>query len=418
MDCELSRKLMSSYIDKDINDIDKKELESHLSLCEECMKEYKLLLSVVQSCNSIEEKELPGDFYKRIHEELKILDNRKSKVRRFRLNWKWASGVAAMFLVTVIGLANLPKVLSKGMLNTDIGGYPMESADAGEFDTYGTASNDGSSMSRKESGVQYNRTNNISFNQQSEDFNDEAKTKEQDKLYERKIIVNGSISIDVMEFDEKVKEITDCAERHGGYIESSNIDNSSYQYTEGKKQNYKTGYISIRIPFNKFKILIDEIKIMGDVKNESTNSINITESYYDTTTRIENLKVQEGRLRELLALAKNVDEILKIENELNRVRNDIDISSTDVRRWDKEVSLSSLYVELRETKDVGLAGIDATTTWGKAYKGFIKAVNRVIRSAEAVFIFTIASFPYLIVLFIILLLSYKVLRRIKSRKRQ
>lgn len=414
MDCELVRSLMSSYIDRDINEIDKNELEEHLKTCQECATEYRLLLSTVQYCNNMEELELPMGFHDELHEKLKASNNKK----HLRINWKWAAGIAAVFIVAVIGISQLPNLTHKDMAKSEEAEYGYsqgaEPAAAG-----GAYERENVNLAMDSIQPNADTVNDENMKKFSITFNEAIKTKDKSEAelqsYDRKIIVSGSISLEVTDFDNKMKSIMDLAEKHGGYIENSNVDNNSSYYVEGKRQNTKTGNISIRIPSDKFQIALNEVKSMGEVKNENTNSVDISDAYYDTATRIENLKVQENRLRELLALAKNVDEILKIENELNRVRSEIDLMSTDIKRWDKQVSMSSLYINLREVKDSQLAGVDVTTTWGKAYKGFIKAVNNVIRGIESLFIFIVTALPYIAILVVILSIVYYAVRRIRSK---
>lgn len=427
MGCGLYKNLLSSYIDKDINEIDKNELEKHLTACEECMDEYQLLLNVVKNCNNIEEVELPINFHDELHEKLKASNNKKSIRKYFRFNWKWAAGIAAVFIIAIVSITQLPNLTQKDMAENEEANYrygiatgssapaeaPAEAAEGGaherenvNFTMDSIQSNDGAA-------------NNEDLSMFSIDYDENKKAKEtvveESQFYDRKIIVNGSISLEVIDFDNSMKFITDLVKKYGGYVENSNVDNNSSYYVEGKNKKIKNGNISIRIPSDKFQIVLDEVKAIGEVINENTNSIDISDVYYDTASRIENLKVQESRLRELLVLAKNVEEILKIENELNRVRSDIDLMSTDIKRWDKQVSMSSLYINLREMKDAELSSIDVSTTWGKAYKGFIKAVNNVIRGIESLFIFIVTVLPYIAILTVILSIIYCVMKRIRGK---
>ena len=423
MDCELAKKLMSSYIDRDINKIDKNELEEHLEICQECMDEYRLLLSVIQYCNNMEEVELPKGFYDELREKIDLVNDEKPRIKKLKLKWKWAVGIAAVFFVAIISITQLPSFLPKNMAKTEDAAYgsgrmadfaPSEPAAAEEAYDRGAVN---FAMSAVQPETESTDNDDADFSRSNIAFNSDMKAKEQleekSQSYDRKIIVSGSISLEVTDFDTKMKSIIDLAQKYGGYVENSNVDNNGPYYVEGKRENKKTGHISLRIPSDKFEIALDEIKSMGEVRNENTNSVDISDAYYDTATRIENLKVQENRLRELLALAKNVDEILKIENELNRVRSEIDLMSTDIKRWDKQVSMSSLYIDLREVKDSQLAGVDVTTTWGKAYKGFIKAINNVTKGIEALFIFTITALPYIAILAVVALVIYLIIRRAK-----
>ncbi len=426
MACEFYKNLLSSYIDNDINEIDRIELEKHLKTCKECLDEYKLLLSIVRSCNSVEEVELPRNFNYELQDRLKNLSNKKTNKKYLSFNWRWVSGIAAIFIIFIISITQLPNFINKDMEASDESapGYagfdspsvaPDTTPEGENFQLRGNAdismksrAYDDAATSEEFSEMDVNYKENKAMGEVIEDS----------QFYDRKIIVNGSISLEVTDLENSIGFITDLTKKYGGYIENSNIDNNSYYYTEHRNEVIKDGNLSIRIPSNKFQSAIDEIKELGELTNVSTNSMDVSEAYYDTATRIENLKIQENRLRELLVLANNIEEILKIENEINRVRNDIDLMSTDIRRWDKQVSMSSLYIYLREVKDSELSSIDVSTSWGKAQKGFVKAVNNLLKGAEILFIFLVTAIPYIIILAAILIVVFIIVKKIKRLKQK
>ena len=419
MDCELARSLMSSYIDKDINEIDKIELEKHLDSCADCMEDYQMLLSTVQYCNELEEIELPDTFHQDLRQKLQELGHNKVKKRFFNQNWSWVAGVAAVFIVAVIGISSLPGL--------NIGSSKAAKEDAAYGATQFTARSGGAEPAAPEEGkreiLQFSESMAVSpemdqaagfaLNNAAITF-DKAKESQQ-QSFERKIITSGSVSLEVTDFDDKMERISELAEKNGGYVENSNVENDVYYGAEGKSDKLKTGSITLRIPAAKFSSTVEEVKALGEVINHNSNSVDITDQYYDTTVRVDNLKVQETRLRELVAMAKNVEEILKIENELNRVRSDIELMSTDIKRWDKQVDLSSLYVNMREVKEGKLETVNVPTIWTKAYKGFIKAVNSIIRGMEALFVFVVTSLPYIVILAIVLLIVYFIVRKIRAK---
>ena len=109
MKCETIRNMMSSYIDKDLNDIDKIELEKHLSECKQCKEEYESLLDIMTVCANLEEIELPQDFRTELHQRL----TEEKKRNLFgnilgRKGMKLATGIVAAVLVIVVGIGSLP----------------------------------------------------------------------------------------------------------------------------------------------------------------------------------------------------------------------------------------------------------------------------------------------------------------------
>jgi len=421
---------MSSYIDKDINEIDRIELEKHLESCSDCMEEYNLLLATVTYCNQLEEIELPETFHQDLMGKIQELGSNKPKKSFFKRNWNWVAGVAAVFVVAAIGLSSLPGLPGLNTRAKSIaeetgrgyGGAVAQSAPAEAPAAEPAARKSKAKMEFSESmnmaSVMDNGANYaLTMGAPEEDTVTQEKMMQSEaETYERKIITSGSISLEVTDFDNKMESIADLAERNGGYVESSYVDNIINHEADGKSDKLKTGNITLRLPAARFGSAVEEIKTMGEVINQNTNSIDISEQYYDTATRIDNLTVQENRLRELISKAQNVDEILKIENELNRVRSEIELMSTDIKRWDKQVSLSTLYVNLREIKAGKLESVNVPTVWTKAYNGFVGTINSILRGGEKLFVFIVSAIPYLIILAVLTVIGYIVYKKRFKKK--
>jgi archaellum component FlaC len=108
--------------------------------------------------------------------------------------------------------------------------------------------------------------------------------------------------------------------------------------------------IVIRVPKDKFHAAIQEIESYGKVLNENVNSEDITQQYIDLKARLSNLQHQEKRLLEILELAKNVDEILAIEKELERVRGEIESLQGQINYLERNVEMSIISIKLTKPK--------------------------------------------------------------------
>jgi hypothetical protein len=146
------------------------------------------------------------------------------------------------------------------------------------------------------------------------------------------------------------------------------------------------------------------------------NGNDITKEYRDTYARAENLKVQEQSLQQLMAKAKSVDEILKIETELNRVRTDIDLLEGNLKQWDDLVQLSTIQISLTEVKEGELKKVDVPGIWGRAYNGFVGAVNNVLLGLEKVFVWAVTAIPYLVIIGAVGAAALYIVKRKKLKK--
>ncbi|MFL0269496.1 DUF4349 domain-containing protein [Candidatus Clostridium radicumherbarum] len=117
----------------------------------------------------------------------------------------------------------------------------------------------------------------------------------------------------------------------GGYIESDNT----------MEQRITT---VVRIPSDKFdefvKFTEDGYKVVN--KNITTN--NITDAYVDNDARLKNLRAQEDQILTILKKANTVDEVLKVQAELYRIRGEADSLEAMKKSWDKQVDYSTITI--------------------------------------------------------------------------
>jgi hypothetical protein len=160
-------------------------------------------------------------------------------------------------------------------------------------------------------------------------------------ISDRMIIYNGYVYLEATNIDEAVMKIRSLAERYGGYVASSN----RYTYDEEVRAE-----IVIRVPKDKFHAAIQEIESYGKVLNEGVTSEDITQQYIDLKARLSNLQHQEKRLLEILEIAKNVDEVLAIEKELERVRGEIERLQGQINYLERSVEMSIISISLTKPK--------------------------------------------------------------------
>jgi hypothetical protein len=156
---------------------------------------------------------------------------------------------------------------------------------------------------------------------------------------ERMVIYNGQISLETSHIEDTLAKIRALAESYGGYVAGSSRSNYGTQ---------ATAEITIRIPKDKFRTAVREIETYGKLLGENTSSEDVTQQYIDLKARLDNLQKQEQRLREILTMATTVDDILKVEDELTRVRGDIESLQGQINYLENNVEMSLISVSLVE----------------------------------------------------------------------
>jgi hypothetical protein len=82
--------------------------------------------------------------------------------------------------------------------------------------------------------------------------------------------------------------------------------------------------LTLRVPADKLDGALDTIRTLGRIIHEQVTTEDVTEEYVDLDARLRNLKKAEERLLDHLGKAILIDSTLKVEQELTRVREQIE----------------------------------------------------------------------------------------------
>lgn len=238
----------------------------------------------------------------------------------------------------------------------------------------------------------------------------------------RKIIKSGYISINTEEFDKIYNNIISKSTQLNGYIQSSRISKNDVYIDpynkESKKEYLRNGYIEVRIPQDSFENFFDYLSSLGEVISSNTNNFDITESYDTTEIKLEGLLVQKSRILEIMKEAKVVSDLILLENELNRIRTEIEIATTQLSGWDKEINYSNVVIDLREVKSSDNSiQIKDDNMWQSAKNGFIKTTNNLIAFLQFIIVFFISSIPVLFLLAFLVIIIV-IIRKTKFKNKE
>ncbi len=157
---------------------------------------------------------------------------------------------------------------------------------------------------------------------------------------ERMVIKDASLSMVVSNIEDTGKKINTYAENNDGYIVSSQINNPLDQ---------PRSYITVRVPAEKLDQAIDYYKTLADkVVSENITSEDITEKYVDLESKLKNYQATEEQLKEIMKKAQSVDEILKVQNQLTSVRQNIELIKGQMQYLEKNVDMAKISVTLAQ----------------------------------------------------------------------
>jgi hypothetical protein len=194
------------------------------------------------------------------------------------------------------------------------------------------------------------------------------------------IIRTGQAFIEVEKVDPAVLKIRQLAAQFGGYITNSSIS--------GGRDQIRQATLELKIPSPKYEPAVDALSTIGKVETVTSNAQDVGEEFVDVTARVTNSRRLEERLITLLAnRTGKLDEVLRVERELARVREEIERYEGRLRYLSSRVAMSTLTITVHEPAPIlgnnpGENPIAAALR--RAWRNFIGLVAGVIASLGVV----------------------------------
>lgn len=185
---------------------------------------------------------------------------------------------------------------------------------------------------------------------------------------EPKLVKTANLYLEVDSYPEALNAVEETAVRYGGYVSDSAVQ----QYDDRE-----VGHVTVRVPEGSFEEAVKDIENVGDLKEENLTLEDVTEQYIDLNARLDNLKHQEQRYLEILDMATTVEDVLKVETQLERIRGEIESLQGTLNYLENEIQYSVIHVQLAEPKEVvHESGIGSA--FDQAIDGFLGAIRGII----------------------------------------
>ena len=187
------------------------------------------------------------------------------------------------------------------------------------------------------------------------------------------LIRNGNAQIEVDSLEIAMQQVRDLAQRLGGYIANT-------QLASGRDQ-IRSATLEMKFPAARWGDAVSGLKPIGKVEALNEFTQDVGEEYVDVTARVENAQRLERRLIELLGnRTGRLSDVLAVERELARVREEIERYQGRLRYLRNRVQLSTLTVNVHEEYPVvsarGETGVlgDAFKQAWRNFVGFIAGI--------------------------------------------
>ncbi|MGI8957034.1 MAG: DUF4349 domain-containing protein [Chthoniobacterales bacterium] len=202
----------------------------------------------------------------------------------------------------------------------------------------------------------------------------------------RKLIRSAQLELQVLNYEAAVQRLTTIASEQGGFVATQN----SSKLPNGKLQ----GSVVIKVLPEKLDRFLEKARGLGELKNQTLGSQDVTKAYLDTDARMRNAQRMETRLLEMLEKKTGkVSDLLEVEKELARVRESIEQMQGELKYYDALVQYATVTISLaekdldepaafllRETANLALFSADVEKTFAEVKGALQNAKAQVVQS--------------------------------------
>ncbi|MFN2604214.1 MAG: DUF4349 domain-containing protein [Gemmatimonadaceae bacterium] len=214
------------------------------------------------------------------------------------------------------------------------------------------------------------------------------------------VIHNGQASVEVDKIDPAIVKLRQLAVQLGGYIGNSSMS--------GGRDQVKSATLELKIPAQRFDQAINGLGTLGKVESVNSTAEDVGEEYVDVTARVNNAHRLEDRLIALLATRTGkLQDVLSVERELARVREEIERYEGRLRYLKSRVATSTLSVTVHEPLPI--------LGQGPGQNPIVAAIRAAWRNFVGFISAGIASLGILIPLGVLALLGWIIYKRARKR---
>jgi Domain of unknown function (DUF4349) len=195
-------------------------------------------------------------------------------------------------------------------------------------------------------------------------------------LASRLIVRTGQASIEVDSLESSMAELRQIVQRVGGFVADASVQSGRNQI--------RSATLQLKVPASRFDDLTEGLRPLGRLQFVNVGAEDVSEEFVDLTARVANGHRLEERLVELLRTRTGkLQDVLTVERELARVREEIERMEGRVRFLKASAQLSTLSVNLYEPPPL-VAAHPGRSVLGEAFKtawrNFVGVVAGVIAS--------------------------------------
>lgn len=353
------KELLSPFLDDALDRREREQVVLHLEGCAECREQLASLRRTLGLVRSLDPVKVPEGFQTQVRMRLEA-GGALPLQRRWRPRWSWQAALAAA-AVLIIGVfsVNLFREMRPAARVAEPERIGLAVPPAGDLRAPAPAMPPTSQRQTTAPVIDV-----------------------------RKIVRTAQLSLQVDRFDVTAQRLVQIAESAGGFVADS-----SYAEDDGVPQ----GTFTLRVPAARFGAVMAEVDKLGAVTSRQISGQDVTEEFVDVQARLRNLERHEQRLLSFMDRATKVSDLLAIEQELARVRGEIEQLTGRLRFLERSADLASISVMMKQKAKKTSGGVwDFSGTIGRMQAAFLATLRQILSVIEWLGVTASALAPVLV----------------------
>jgi len=188
--------------------------------------------------------------------------------------------------------------------------------------------------------------------------------------WNKKIIKTATLNVEVKDYSKFNQLVHSSASRFGGYVADE-----LQSETEYKIENT----IVMKVPVDQFQSAVDFLTSGdGKINEKKISSEDVTTQVVDTKSRLEAKKQVRLRYLDLLKQAKNMEEILQVQSEINDIQEEIESAAGRINYLSNASAMSTINLTYYQVVNASAKETETVSFWEKTKYAFLSGWNGLV----------------------------------------
>lgn len=225
--------------------------------------------------------------------------------------------------------------------------------------------------------------------------NDSQRDSSVREFAKRRIIFTSTVDLVVTEYSVFERELPLLVETHNGYF--------SGRDTHRRYRNEQTGRWVIRVPVESYDDFLSGVAGLGFAERRVENAKDVSKEFVDIDARIRNKKELEKRLLSMLEeRTGKLSDLLQLEGELARVREEIERMEGRLRYLKNQTTMATVTIHCREERQYEPASSPTFLT--RIGRSWTQSLQTLLAMGQSTAIAAVAIAPWLVLILPVLIM--------------